>query len=118
MRNLFLPALLGTLLLATAASAATVQYGTTGVFSGCTDVPNQVSGCAANGNAIAFGANLSANVGLLLTYIGIPGSTTVTTPTNASFGDIVFSCLGGGTGCASLPIPADLVLTIHVSQTL
>ena len=100
------------------AGAVTVQYGTAGVFSGCTDVANQVSGCAANGNTITFGSNLSGNVGILLTYIGIPGSTTVNTPTNASLGDIVFSCLGGGTGCASQAIPAGLALTINVTQTL
>src|SRR5262249_34879730 len=56
--------------------------------------------------------------GVLLTYIGIPGSTVVNAPTGASFGDIVFSCLGGGTGCASQPIPAGLLLTINITQTL
>ena len=33
------------------------------------------------------------------------------------FGDIVVSCLGGGTGCASVPIPSGLFLTINVTQT-
>jgi len=117
MKNVLLVTVLGALL-SPIAHAATVQFGTAGVFSGCTNVANQVAGCTANGNQISFGTDLAGNVGILLTYIGIPGSTMVNATTGASFGDIVFSCLGGGTGCASQPIPLGLMLTINVTQTL
>ncbi|MBI2685303.1 MAG: PEP-CTERM sorting domain-containing protein [Acidobacteria bacterium] len=95
------------------ASAAPVTYSTNGVFSGCTDVAGQVSGCTANGNTITFGASGDF---IQLTFAGISNST-VNATTAASFGDIIFSCLAGGTGCSAHNIPANLLLTINVSQT-
>jgi hypothetical protein len=116
LKHALLATILGTLVPGVA-GATTVEFGTAGIFSGCTDVANQISGCSANGDTISFGSDLAGSLGVRLTFTGVP-STTVDSPTNAILGDIVFSCLGGGTSCASEPIPLGLLLTINVTQTL
>jgi len=95
------------------ASAITVQYGTSGTFS-CTDVAGSVSGC--NSATIQFGT--LPGTGIQMAFQGLPTTTTVNATTSASLGDIVVSCIGGGTACASQNIPVSLTLTINVTQIL
>jgi len=95
------------------ASALTVQYGTAGVFN-CTNSAGSVSGCGTT--TIQFGT--LPGTGVQMAYTAIPNSTTVNATSAASLGDIVVSCIGGGTSCASQTIPSGLTLTVNVSQQL
>lgn len=92
------------------ASATVVTYGTAGCFQvggGC------VNGPAGTSSQITFG-------NVIMTYFGIASSsvdTGVINPTNGSLGDIILSCVGGGTACTSSSPLANTQLVITIYQT-
>lgn len=70
----------------------------------------------ANFNGGAFGAPLTIG-GVILSFqpIALPGST-VNAPSNTSLGEIVVSCVGGGTGCSSENI-GGTTFNIRITQS-
>jgi hypothetical protein len=67
-------------------------------------------------NAGGFGNPLTIG-GVTLSFQQIPAGTTVQAPTNTSLGEIVVSCVGGGTACSPVSI-AGTTFQIQITQTV
>lgn len=105
MKKMFLlVALIFTLTLS--ASAITVTYSSSGVFANCAGF----TGC--NTSQVQFGGALISFVGLTNSSVGFTGST------NSSLGDVILSCIGGGTGCGLSTLPSGMTLAIQITQSL
>ena len=63
------------------------------------------------GNSITFG-------GVMLSFQPINPASTVNSPSNTSLGEIVVSCVGGGTACSPAAIPAGTTFQIQITQTV
>ena len=80
-----------------AAKADPVTFSTTATFNG-------------GASSITFG-------GVTLSFAGLTNSM-VNTPSNTSLGEIVVSCVGGGSACSPQAIPAGTTFQIDITQTV
>jgi hypothetical protein len=100
--------------LATGASYADqILYDTTaGSVFNCLN-SSALTGCGTN--SVTIGNTI------VLSYVPVSTGVSVTLPSNPSsntnFGNLLVSCVGGGTACGSVAIPTGLTLTININQT-
>ena len=92
--------------LATSAQAQAVTYSTTA---------SQL--CVGSGSCGVASQTIGGGTGVTLTFMGIASSTVIANPTTiGSFGELVMSCVGGGTTCGDQSL-AGLKLTLNISQS-
>ncbi len=85
----------------TSAVAGTVTYSTSP-----SDLCIGANGCGTD--QVTFGS-------AILTYVPM-ATATVTPTTNINLGDLIVSCVGGGTSCGSNALPAGLTLYLSINQ--
>ena len=87
-----------------------------GVTAGAAKADTVTFSTDANFNGGAFGAPLVLG-GVTLSFQNIVTST-VSSPSNTSLGEIVVSCTAGGTACSPVSIPAGTTFNIRITQTV
>jgi hypothetical protein len=102
------------LLVGGASYADQIQYDTSaGSVFNCLNSAS-LTGCGTN--AVTLGDTI------VLTYVPAVTGVTVSFPnfpsSNTNFGNLVVSCLGGGTACGQVAVPTGLTLSIEINQTV
>lgn len=86
-----------------------------GVTAGAAKADPVTFSTTARFNAGAFGAPLTIG-GVTLSFAPINPASTVNAPSNISLGDIVVSCVGGGTACSPVAL-VGTTFDIQITQT-